>query len=95
MYKRPTYQTLLKRLKEPRRFRQVLAGPRQVGKTTLVQQVLKDLPGASHYASADETTSRDLQLPRPIDVRPSPYTSQQPASAFALPVPATSPCHLS
>jgi len=45
--------------------------------------------------SADETTSRDRQLPRPIGVRPSPYTSQQPASAFALPVPATSPCHLS
>ena len=45
--------------------------------------------------SADETTSRDRQLPRPIGVRPSPYTSQQPASAYALPVPATSPCHLS
>ena len=59
MYKRPTYQVLLKRLEEPRRFLQVLAGPRQVGKTTVVQQVLKDLECPSHYASADEPLTKD------------------------------------
>jgi uncharacterized protein len=59
VYKRPTYQVLLKRLKEPRRFMQVLAGPRQVGKTTLVQQVLEGLPCPSHYASADEPITKD------------------------------------
>jgi predicted AAA+ superfamily ATPase len=32
---------LLKRLKEKRRFEQVLAGPRQVGKTTEVRQVME------------------------------------------------------
>jgi len=59
MYKRPTYQILLNRLEEPRRFMQVLAGPRQAGKTTLVQQVLDDLKAPSHYASADEPVTRD------------------------------------
>ena len=43
MYKRAQYQTIIKRLKEPRHFLQVVLGPRQVGKTTVVKQVLKDL----------------------------------------------------
>jgi hypothetical protein len=59
MYKRPTYRVLSKRLEEPRRFVQVLAGPRQVGKTTLIQQVLDNLPFPSHYASADEPVTKD------------------------------------
>ncbi len=47
------------RLREPRRFLQVVAGPRQVGKTTLVRQALSALdqqPGraiAQHSVSAD------------------------------------------
>ncbi len=59
MYRRPAYQILLERLGEPRRFIQVLAGPRQVGKTTLVQQVLEGLSTPSHYASADEPVTKD------------------------------------
>ncbi len=35
------HHELLKRLKEKRRFLQVLAGPRQVGKTTLARQVMQ------------------------------------------------------
>jgi len=38
---------------------QVLAGPRQVGKTTLIQQVLEGLGFSNHYASADEPTLKD------------------------------------
>jgi hypothetical protein len=38
---------------EPRRFIQVVAGPRQVGKTTLVTQVMKQVPFPAHYATAD------------------------------------------
>ena len=34
---------LVARLNEPRRFLQVVAGPRQVGKTTLVRQALERL----------------------------------------------------
>ncbi|MBI2999746.1 MAG: ATP-binding protein [Deltaproteobacteria bacterium] len=59
MYKRPIYKTLLKRLREPRRFIQVLTGPRQVGKTVLARQVTEALNIPSHYASADEPTLRD------------------------------------
>jgi predicted AAA+ superfamily ATPase len=36
-YKRPQFETLTKRLREPRRFIQIVFGPRQVGKTTLVE----------------------------------------------------------
>ena len=56
MYRRSQYQTLLTRMLEPRRFMQVLAGPRQVGKTTLALQVLEALELPQHYASADEPT---------------------------------------
>jgi len=44
---------LRNRITGPRRHIQLLAGPRQVGKTTLVQQVMEALDMPSHYASAD------------------------------------------
>ena len=53
MYKRSYYSLLKKRIAEPRRFIQVVTGPRQVGKTTLVHQLLKDSEIPSVYASAD------------------------------------------
>jgi predicted AAA+ superfamily ATPase len=59
MFHRPIYPTLLARLREPRRFLQVLAGPRQVGKTTLARQVMAALEMPSHYASADAPTLED------------------------------------
>jgi len=59
MYKRPLFRTLQSRLKEPRRFLQVLAGPRQVGKTTLARQVMEGGRSRSHYASADEPTLQE------------------------------------
>lgn len=55
-FKRNLTKKLLTRLKEPRRFIQVIAGPRQVGKTTSVLQVLEDLRMPHHYASADAPT---------------------------------------
>jgi hypothetical protein len=42
----------------PRRFLQVVAGPRQVGKTTLVRQVLGELRLPAVQASADEPALR-------------------------------------
>src|SRR5688572_20670533 len=59
MYRRPTYHTLLARAREPRRFVQVLSGPRQTGKTTLARQLLEALTIPSHYASADTATLED------------------------------------
>ena len=53
MFKRAQYSILSGRLQEPRRFMQVLSGPRQVGKTTLVRQALAHFKGRGHYASAD------------------------------------------
>lgn len=60
----PTFErgyaaVLASRLAEPRRFLHVVAGPRQVGKTTLVQQVLAGLDRPSVFVSADEPALRD------------------------------------
>jgi uncharacterized protein len=57
-FQRPQAAVLAERLAEPRRFVQVVAGPRQVGKSTLVQQVTAELDVAVRYASADEPTLR-------------------------------------
>jgi len=59
MFIRPKASIVASRLREPRRFIQVLAGPRQSGKTTLIRQVLESLGLSSHYASADEPTLQD------------------------------------
>jgi len=47
------------RLAEPRRLIQFVGGPRQAGKTTIVQQALAGLATPSLYASADEPAVRD------------------------------------
>jgi uncharacterized protein len=47
------------RLSEPRRFLHVVAGARQVGKTTLVDQVIGALAWPTVYASADEPALHD------------------------------------
>lgn len=59
-YVRPIYRQLIERANEPRKFIQVLTGPRQVGKTTLIQQLLKDLDFPSLYATADLPTIQDV-----------------------------------
>lgn len=60
-FQRPQIAVLTARLVEPRRFIQVVAGPRQVGKSTLVQQATQGLSLPVRYASADEPTLRDTQ----------------------------------
>ena len=54
LIERPEEAVLKARLKEPRRLVQLLAGPRQVGKTTLIRRVMEASALPSHYASADE-----------------------------------------
>lgn len=49
---------MAQRLSEPRRFIQAVVGPRQVGKTTLVQHAVKASGLAAHVVSADEPTLR-------------------------------------
>jgi len=58
-YRRPAYSVLISRLREPRRFIQVLAGPRQTGKTTLARQVLNSIELKHFYATADEPALKD------------------------------------
>ena len=53
MYKRPYLKILTKRILEPRLFIQVIFGPRQVGKTTLVTQLLKNTRLPNLYETAD------------------------------------------
>lgn len=57
MYKRSTYETIRKRLEEPRRFVQVIMGPRQIGKSTVVKQVLDDCGKPFLFYSADTIPS--------------------------------------
>ena len=59
MIRQSIHDELLKRLRERRRFVQVLVGPRQTGKTTLVRQVMAAVHLPAHYGSADEPTLRD------------------------------------
>lgn len=54
MYNRPILNHIHKRFSEPRHFMQILSGPRQTGKTTIAQQLLKMLDWPGHYATADE-----------------------------------------
>src|SRR5271154_2094237 len=59
MFKRHDLARIVRRLKEPRRFLQVLAGPRQVGKTTLVRQAMEAFGERSSYATADNPAPED------------------------------------
>lgn len=55
MLTRQEYDVLRRRLGEPRKFIQVVLGPRQIGKTTVVRQVLHDINKPQLYFSADDT----------------------------------------
>jgi uncharacterized protein len=57
-YQRPVSSVLNARLAEEPQRLQILAGPRQVGKTTLVQQVLAARPTASYFSAAADDPSR-------------------------------------
>lgn len=60
-YARALVAILAARLREPRRHIQVVLGPRQTGKTTLVLQALERVPLGSRYGSADEVGGRDRE----------------------------------
>lgn len=58
-YIRKQFDTLKGRILEPRKFIQVLAGPRQVGKSTLVSQVLESVNIPYSAETADTVSSED------------------------------------
>ena len=54
MYKLPVYKKIKERIEEPRKFIQVIMGPRQVGKSTVVKQVLKEISIPYKFYAADD-----------------------------------------
>ncbi|MHB8962810.1 MAG: ATP-binding protein [Saccharofermentanales bacterium] len=54
MYKRELVAQLAQRLREPKKFIQIVVGPRQTGKTTAVVQALEQLTVQQHFVSADD-----------------------------------------
>lgn len=77
-FQRPVATALNSRLREKPRLMQILAGPRQVGKTTLVSQVLGERPISSfHMVAADptalpEVTALPIQREVGVHIAPSP-----------------------
>lgn len=53
MFERPCLKSVKARIEEPRKFIQVVLGPRQVGKTTMVTQLLAQLSIPNLNESAD------------------------------------------
>ena len=58
-YQRLQIKELEKRIHEKRKFIQVIMGPRQVGKTTMVTQLLKKVKIPSYFVSADNVANAD------------------------------------
>lgn len=65
-YIRTQYGILRERIGEPRKFMQVLAGPRQVGKSTLVGQVLRDIALPYSLENADGVNHEDTDWIRRV-----------------------------
>ena len=61
MYKRAEYQVIKSRLEEKRKYIQVVMGPRQVGKSTVVKQVVQDLKIPCQLFSADNVPASNEQ----------------------------------
>ncbi len=59
MYQRTVLKEVTNRILEPRRFIQVLAGPRQVGKTTLIRQLLENTGKLNYFTTADDLYATD------------------------------------
>jgi hypothetical protein len=57
MFERIELQTLKKRVKEPRKLIQVVMGPRQVGKTTMVNQLFQQISIPGIFESADAVSA--------------------------------------
>lgn len=59
MFERPYLQVLAARINESRKFIQVVMGPRQVGKTTLVTQLTAAYGYPFHFVTADAVPAAD------------------------------------
>ena len=57
MFERPHLKYIKRRIEEPRKFIQVILGPRQVGKTTMITQLLSQLSVPCLHESADAVSA--------------------------------------
>ena len=57
------YKVLKERIEESRKFIQVIMGPRQVGKSTLVGQVLRDIAVPYSMENADGVDENCRRIP--------------------------------
>ena len=62
MIQRAEIKELTERLNEPRKFIQVIIGPRQVGKTTMVSQAMEQIDIPHLFFSADNIFASDEWL---------------------------------
>lgn len=62
MFERSHLQLLISRLNETRKFIQVIMGPRQVGKTTLISQLIEKMNIPSHFISADAVGANPIWI---------------------------------
>lgn len=85
-YKRQPFAEVLERMNEPRRFIQVLAGPRQVGKSTLIDQALSECQLPHYLYNADGVDENDTDWIRRIweSVRTQMDTKQQKEAVLAI-----------
>jgi hypothetical protein len=58
---RRIYSKIKNQLLAKEKLIQVLVGPRQIGKTTMVQQILAEWPGPKIFVTADAVASTDVQ----------------------------------
>jgi predicted AAA+ superfamily ATPase len=61
LFKRKLAGQICQRLAEPRRFMQIISGPRQTGKTTAVLQALEECGLRSRFASADDPSLNSVE----------------------------------
>ncbi len=59
MYKRKVFSNIYKNISTPRQFIQLITGPRQVGKTTLISQLQAEVQCPMLFVSADEPTHQN------------------------------------
>jgi len=61
LFRRKLVGQICRRLAEPRRFIQIISGPRQTGKTTAVLQALEECGLRSRFASADDPSLNSVE----------------------------------
>ena len=66
VFTRPLVDTIVARIKEPRRFIQIVTGPRQTGKTTAILQAIEQLNCTYTYFSFDDEKSVSVDTLRSL-----------------------------